>query len=83
MNVPIGCGGVPVFPGDIVVGDMEGVVVIPRAISPGVIADAYEQMQFQNYVQKRVEEGASIVGLYPPTQATRDEFERWRAQHQP
>ena len=80
LNVPIGCGGVPVFPGDIIVGDGEGVVVIPRAISPGVVADAYEQMQFEMFVQKKVENGESVLGLYPPSAATREDYERWRAE---
>ena len=79
VNVPIGCGGVPVFPGDIIVGDAEGVVVIPRAISPGVIADAFEQMQFDSFVQAKVDDGHSMVGLYPPSAATRDDYERWRS----
>jgi regulator of RNase E activity RraA len=79
VNVPIGCGGVPIFPGDIVVGDAEGVVVIPRAISPGVVADAFEQMQFDAFLQKKVDEGQSMIGLYPPSAAIREDFERWRA----
>jgi regulator of RNase E activity RraA len=79
LNVPIGCGGVPVFPGDIVVGDEEGVVVIPRAISPGVVAEAYELMQFEAFVQKKVDEGQSVNGLYPPSAAIREDYERWRA----
>jgi regulator of RNase E activity RraA len=78
-NVPIGCGGVPVFPGDIIVGDEEGVVVIPKAISPGVIAEAFEHMQFQAFVQKKVDDGQSVVGLYPPSAAVREDYERWRA----
>jgi regulator of RNase E activity RraA len=77
VNVPIGCGGVPVFPGDIIVGDAEGVVVIPRAISPGVVADAFEQAQFEAFVQKKVDEGESVLGLYPPSAATREDYERW------
>jgi regulator of RNase E activity RraA len=79
INVPIGCGGVPVFPGDIVVGDAEGVVVIPRAISPIVVQEAYEQTQFEDFVQKKVEDGSSILGLYPPSAATLEDYERWRA----
>jgi regulator of RNase E activity RraA len=82
INVPIGCGGVPVFPGDIVVGDAEGVVVIPRAISPGVVQEAYELTQFEAFVQHKVEEGSTIMGLYPPSTATLDDYERWRAAHQ-
>jgi regulator of RNase E activity RraA len=79
LNVPIGCGGVPVFPGDVIVGDAEGVVVIPRAISPGVVAEAYEQMQFEAFAQQKVESGESVTGLYPPSPAMRDDYERWRA----
>jgi regulator of RNase E activity RraA len=78
LNVPIGCGGVPVFPGDIIVGDGEGVVVIPRAISPIVVREAYEEMRFENFVQNKVEEGSSIMGLYPPSAATLEDYERWR-----
>jgi regulator of RNase E activity RraA len=79
INVPIGCGGVPVFPGDIVVGDAEGVVVIPRAISPGVVAEAFEQGLFEDFVRRKVEDGQSVVGLYPPSAAIRKDFEQWRA----
>ncbi len=79
MNVPISCGGVPVFPGDMIVGDVEGVVVIPRAISPGVVEEAYEQTQFEVFVQEKVEGGESVVGLYPPSPVTREEYRRWRA----
>jgi regulator of RNase E activity RraA len=82
LNMPIGCGGVPVFPGDIVVGDAEGVVVIPRAISPIVVQEAYEQTRFEDFVQKRVEEGSTIMGLYPPSAATLEDYERWRATQQ-
>ena len=82
VNVPIGCGGVPVFPGDIVVGDAEGVVVIPRAISPGVIHEAFEQTRFEDFVQKKVDEGNTIQGLYPPSAATLDDFRRWSASQQ-
>jgi regulator of RNase E activity RraA len=81
INVPIGCGGVPVFPGDVIVGDAEGVVVIPRAISPGVVAEAFEATQFEAFLQKKVDEGQSVIGLYPPSAATRDDYERWRAEH--
>jgi regulator of RNase E activity RraA len=81
VDVPIGCGGVPVFPGDVVVGDVEGVVVIPRAISPGVVAEAFEATQFEAFLQKKVDEGQSVVGLYPPSAATRSDYERWRTEH--
>jgi len=79
LNVPIGCGEVPVYPGDIVVGDGEGVVVIPQNIADDVAQEAYDQTAFEDFVQEQVEGGRMIFGLYPPTPETREEFKRWRA----
>ena len=78
VNVPIGCGDVPVFPGDIVVGDGEGVVVIPRAIAREVADEAYEQTAFEDFVYEKVVEGSSIFGIYPPDPAAVEEFAVWR-----
>ena len=79
LNVPIGCGGVPVFPGDIVVGDGEGVVVIPADIADDVAQEAADQDVFETFVSEKVRAGASIVGLYPPNEATQKEYAEWRA----
>lgn len=79
LNLPIGCGGVAVYPGDILVGDAEGVVVIPAGIADAVAEEAVNQTLFENFVQERVNAGAGIFGLYPPSPETRAEFERWRA----
>ena len=79
LNVPIGCGGVPVFPGDIVVGDGEGVVVIPANIADDVAQEAADQDVFETFVSEKVRAGASIVGLYPPNEATQKEYAQWRA----
>jgi len=79
LNVPIGCGGVPVFPGDILVGDGEGVVVIPAEIAEEVANDAAEQDLFETFVTEKVREGQSIFGLYPPDAASKQAFEAWRA----
>jgi len=78
LNVPIGCGEVPVYPGDIVVGDGEGVVVIPQGIADEVAEEAFEQTAFEDFVQEQVEQGSSIFGLYPPLPETCEEFARWR-----
>ena len=78
LNVPIGCGGVPVYPGDIIVGDGEGVAVIPAGIANEVAAEAFEQTVFEDFVEEKVREGRSIRGLYPPKGGTRDEFAGWR-----
>jgi regulator of RNase E activity RraA len=79
INVPIGCGGVLVMPGDVVVGDPEGVVVIPAALADEVAEAALEQEEYEAFVLMRVREGASIKGLYPGDEASRAEFEAWRA----
>jgi regulator of RNase E activity RraA len=79
INVPIGCGDVAVWPGDVVVGDGEGVIVIPAAIADDVAAEAVEMTVFEDFVIEKVQEGRSILGLYPPTDdASRKDFEAWR-----
>jgi regulator of RNase E activity RraA len=79
LNVPIGCGGVPVFPGDILVGDGEGVVVIPAEIAEEVAMDAAEQDLFETFVIREGARGQSIFGLYPPDAANKAAYEAWRA----
>ena len=79
IDVPIGCGGVPVYPGDWVVGDGEGVVVIPLAIVAEVAAEAVEMTAFEDYVERQVAAGRSIIGLYPPSPEARAEYEAFRA----
>jgi regulator of RNase E activity RraA len=78
LNVPIGCVDVAVYPGDIIVGDAEGVVVIPARMASRIAQEAYESMQYDTFAAKEVARGRSIVGLYPATDASRAEFERWR-----
>ena len=79
INVPIGCGDVAVWPGDIIVGDAEGVVVIPQAMAAEIAAEAVEMTAFEDFVTEKVMEGRSILGLYPPTDpATPAEFSAWR-----
>lgn len=78
MNVPVGCGGVLVMPGDILVGDAEGVVVIPTAVADDVARDAAEQEQTEDYILERVRSGDSIRGVYPLDPGHRAEYEAWR-----
>lgn len=78
INVPIGCGDVPVFPGDIVVGDGEGVCVIPAHLANEVAEEAYEQTAYEDFVEERVRAGESIIGLYPANEATKAAFAAWR-----
>jgi regulator of RNase E activity RraA len=79
INGPIGCGDAPVFPGDVIVGDSEGVVVIPAHLADEIAAEATEMTAFEDFVQERVLEGCSILGLYPPTDPqSKLDFEAWR-----
>jgi regulator of RNase E activity RraA len=79
INVPIGCGDAPVWPGDVIVGDGEGVVVIPAHLADEIAEEATEMTAFEDFVTERVQEGQSILGLYPPTdERNRDAFAAWR-----
>jgi regulator of RNase E activity RraA len=78
LNVPIGCGDAPVFPGDIIVGDGEGVVVLPAHLAEEIAAEAFEMTAYEDFVQEKVSAGASIVGLYPGGPAAKAEFAAWR-----
>ncbi|AOY93666.1 ribonuclease activity regulator RraA [Cupriavidus sp. USMAA2-4] len=79
INVPVGCGDVAVFPGDVVVGDGEGVVVIPRHLATEIVQEAVEMTAFEDFVTEEVLRGRSIIGLYPPTdERARSDFAAWR-----
>ena len=79
LGVPIGCGDAPVFPDDVIVGDDDCVIVIPREIADEVAAEAVEMTAYEDFVVERVRAGESIVGLYPGTsEAHRAAFARWR-----
>ncbi|HYZ25548.1 MAG TPA: ribonuclease activity regulator RraA [Geminicoccaceae bacterium] len=78
LNQPIACGDVPVFPGDVLVGDAEGVVVIPRHLADEVARDAAEQEQLESWILKEVKAGKGIFGLYPPDDNTRARYHSWR-----
>jgi regulator of RNase E activity RraA len=79
INVPIGCGDTPVFPGDVVVGDGEGVVVIPAHLADEIADEAVEMTAFEDFVTEEVLKGRSILGLYPATEErTTADFRAWR-----
>ncbi|MFI8606346.1 ribonuclease activity regulator RraA [Cellulophaga baltica] len=79
INDPIGCGDVAVFPGDILLGDDDGVMVIPEAIVDAVAEEAIQMTLFENFVLAKVQAGQQIIGLYPLTNETiRAEFEAWK-----
>ena len=82
LNGPIGCGDVAVFPGDVIVGDGEGVIVIPLHLADEIADEATEMTAFEDFVSEMVHNGATIVGLYPPTKdETKVAFEEWRCKH--
>ena len=80
INVPIGCGDAPVWPGDVIVGDADGCIVLPARMADELAAEAVEMTAFEDFVTERVRAGQSIRGLYPPTDPTNlDAFKAWRA----
>ena len=75
---PIACVGVAVFPGDVLVGDPDGVCIIPRGIADDVARDAGEQELMEEFILERIRDGAPVPGTYPPNEATLAAFETWR-----
>jgi regulator of RNase E activity RraA len=79
INVPIACGDAPVWPGDVIVGDAEGVVIIPAHLADEIADEAVEMTAFEDFVTEEVKKGRSILGLYPPTEEqARKDFAAWR-----
>jgi regulator of RNase E activity RraA len=82
INGPIGCGNVAVFPGDIMVGDADSVIVIPAEIADEVAAEATEMTAYEDFAIEQVRAGQSIIGLYPATHPENlDAFQEWRKQN--
>ena len=78
LQLPIGCGGVAVYPGDIIVGDSEGVIVVPREIATQVAEESAGMELKEDFITEKILGGASIVGTYPPDENTLAEFEAWK-----
>jgi len=79
INVPIACGDAPVWPGDVIVGDAEGVVVIPAHLADEIANETVEMTAFEDFVTEEVQKGRSIIGLYPPTdEQAKEDFLVWR-----
>jgi 5-oxopent-3-ene-1,2,5-tricarboxylate decarboxylase / 2-hydroxyhepta-2,4-diene-1,7-dioate isomerase len=79
-NVPIACGGALVMPGDVLVGDADGVVVLPAALAEEIAHDAMEQEDRERWALERVRAGESVSGIYPLSAARRPDYEAWRAE---
>jgi regulator of RNase E activity RraA len=75
-NVPIGCAGVLVLPGDVLVGDAEGVVVVPAQVAESVAHDSYAQERLEDYILEKVEAGSELDGVYPPHTTLLAEYEQ-------
>ncbi|MGO4916382.1 ribonuclease activity regulator RraA [Pseudogemmobacter sp. W21_MBD1_M6] len=79
INGPIGCGDAAVFPGDIVVGDDDSVIVIPAGIADEIATEAVEMTAYEDFAVEQVKAGQSIIGLYPATdESNLDRFAEWR-----
>ncbi|HWA13178.1 MAG TPA: ribonuclease activity regulator RraA [Burkholderiales bacterium] len=78
MNVPIGCADVLVMPGDIMVGDDEGVVCVPRHVADKVAQAGLDLEELEAFVLEKIKAGAPLRGTYPPSEAVRAEFEAWK-----
>ena len=79
INGPIACGDAPVFPGDVILGDADGVIVIPAHLADEIADETFEMTAFEDFVAEEVAKGRSIVGLYPATQEqTLTDFAAWR-----
>jgi regulator of RNase E activity RraA len=76
VQLPIGCGGVPVYPGDILVGDEEGVVVIPRQLADEVAVEAANQEHQEDFILSRIEAGEPLLGTYPMDEQAEAAYEK-------
>lgn len=82
MQVPIACAGVAVYPGDVLVGDAEGVMVIPRHLAAEIAAGAVERDRSEEFVMEKIRAGAAITGVYPFSEETKREYAAWKAQRE-
>ena len=77
IETPVACGGVAVFPGDIISGDGDGVVVIPRALAAEVARDGVEQERYERFAKLKIKQGRPVPGVYPPNEETKAEYAKW------
>jgi regulator of RNase E activity RraA len=77
---PIACGGVAVYPGDVVFGDADGVVIIPAGIAAEIAEEAVEQEEMEAWLAERVRNGAPLAGTFPPNEQTTAEYRAWKQQ---
>ena len=78
FQIPIGCAGVSIFPGDVLIGDREGVLVIPHEIASEVAAAALEQQRLEEFLLEKIRAGAKLPGTYPPSEDLLEEYRKKR-----
>lgn len=83
LNEPVGCAGVAVYPGDVLVGDSDGVVVIPRHLVGEVAAEALDAVQYEEFASLHIAKGRPIFGLFPATPESRIEYDIWVTEGRP
>jgi regulator of RNase E activity RraA len=83
LQLPIACAGVAVYPGDVLVGDRDGVVVVPRAWAAEIAGPALEQERTEAYLHTRIQAGEALWGVYPPSEQTLAEYRAANASANP
>jgi regulator of RNase E activity RraA len=76
---PIACGGCAIFPGDVIVADDDGCVVIPKDLVDFVATEGEEHERYETWVVSEVEKGAKLPGLYPPNEEAKARYQAWKA----
>jgi len=77
IQTPVACGGVAVFPGDIICGDGDGVVVVPQALAAEVAQGGLEQERYERFAKRKIQDGSPVPGVYPPNEETKAEYAKW------
>lgn len=83
LNAPVGCAGVAVYPGDVIVGDGEGVVCIPRHLVDEIAEQALAAVEYEAFAALHIARGRSILGLFPATPESQAEYQQWIAVGRP
>jgi regulator of RNase E activity RraA len=83
VNVPVACGGVTVFPGDLIIADDDGAVVVPISLAPQLAAKAGAHVEWEEFSRLKLAEGGDLRKYYPLSDAARAEYEQWRSSHDP
>jgi regulator of RNase E activity RraA len=83
FNAPVGCAGVPIYAGDVIVGDGEGVVAVPRHLADEVAEEAAANADYERFAAAHIARGRSMLGLFPATPDSRKEYEQWVAAGRP